>query len=115
MVADGKHAVSKEAMTLMTNARPMQKPATKPKRLEARVTESEKALVEQAAAIAGRSITDFVVSSALEKAEETIRSHQVLTLSAHDSEAFALAILNPPAPTERQLAAARRYRELIGE
>ena len=102
-------------MTLMTRTTPARKPPTKPKRLEARVAESEKELIERAAAMAGRSVTDFVVSSALEKAEETIRSHQVLTLSARDSQAFALAVLDPPAPTERQLAAVRRYREFIGE
>jgi uncharacterized protein (DUF1778 family) len=89
--------------------------AGKSKRIEARVTDHEKELVERAAAIAGRSITDFVVSSALEKAAETIRSHQIMTLSARDSEAFVNAILNPPAPTERQLAAVRRYRAFLHE
>lgn len=102
-------------MVLMTDAATTHRSPAKPKRLEARVTEREKELVERAAALTGRSVTDFVVSSALEKAEETIRSHQVLTLSARDSQAFALAVLNPPAPTERQLAAVRRYREFIGE
>lgn len=83
----------------------------KRERLEARLTGEEKAVLQRAAALSGRSMTDFVISSAMAAAEETIRTHQVIVLTAEDSIAFAEAILNPPAPTKELRNLARRYRE----
>lgn len=88
---------------------------TKNKRLEARVTEQQKELLQRAADLSGRSLTDFIVSSLQSAAEETIRTHQVIELTARSTEAFVNSLLNPPAPNERLRAAARRYRELAGK
>ncbi|MDQ2741172.1 MAG: DUF1778 domain-containing protein [Chloroflexota bacterium] len=88
---------------------------TKRERLEARITPEQKALFQRAAALAGRSLSDFVVGSALAAAEETIRNRQVITLTARDSLTFAEAIVNPPAPNENLRALAERYREFTGE
>jgi uncharacterized protein (DUF1778 family) len=84
-------------------------------RLEARVSPEQKSLLERAAALEGRTLTDFVVASAQAAALETIERHQVIKLTARDSLIFAEAITNPPAPNERLRAAARRHRELIAE
>ena len=84
-------------------------------RLEARITADQKALLQRAAALEGRSITDFVVSSAQAAAEETIRRHEVITLTARDSAAFVEAVMNPPTPNERLRDAARRHQALVGE
>jgi uncharacterized protein (DUF1778 family) len=78
-------------------------------RLEARLTAEQKALFERAAHVAGRSVTDFVLTSAAEEARRVIREAEVLELSAADSAAFADALLNPPAPSKRLRAAALRY------
>ncbi len=86
----------------------------KGKRLEARVTPAQKALFQRAADLAGRSLTDFVVSSVQAAAEATIRTHQVLELTAHETEAFLVALEQPPAPNERLRAAARQYRSATG-
>ena len=85
--------------------------ATEPRdeRLEARVSRRQKELFQRAAAIRGRSLTDFVVSSAVEAAEETIRSSDLLTLSLRDSRKFADALIEPRAPNAALKAAARRY------
>lgn len=83
------------------------------KRLEARVTPAQKALIERAAALSGRTVTDFVVSSAQTAAEETIRTHEILALTARESAAFVEALLNPPAPGENLRAAAQRYKEFM--
>ncbi len=88
---------------------------TKSKRLEARVTEQQKELLQRAADLSGRSLTDFIVSSLQSAAEETIRTHQVIELTARSTEAFVNSLLNPPAPNERLRAAARRYQELVGK
>ena len=82
-------------------------------RLEARLTSEQKALFERAAAVQGRSLSDFVVSSAHEAAVRTLRDYEVITLSVRDSEVFARALLDDAEPGERLKAAAKRYRELI--
>ena len=43
-------------------------------RFEARLSRSQKDLVRRAAEIRGRSLTEFVVSSAVEAAEQVVRS-----------------------------------------
>src|SRR3712207_786574 len=77
-------------------------------RLEARITPEQKALLRRAAALEGRSNTSFVVISAEAAALEAIHRHESMPLSAHDSEAFVRALMNPPAPSETLRAAARR-------
>jgi uncharacterized protein (DUF1778 family) len=89
--------------------------AAKNRRLEARITAEQKALIERAAALTGRNVTDFVVASVQAAAEDAIRSHEVMTLSAEDSLAFAEAILNPPPPNENLIALAQEYKEFLGE
>jgi uncharacterized protein (DUF1778 family) len=83
--------------------------ATQPKRarLEARATEETKALIEHAAALSGLSVSDFLIQSAQERAEEMIERRTRVRLSVERSIAFAEEYLNPPPPTEemRQLAA----------
>jgi uncharacterized protein (DUF1778 family) len=83
-------------------------------RLEARITRDQKALLQRAADLQGRSLTDFVVSSAHDAAVRTIEEMQMIRLSAEDSRALAEALLNPRKPTERLRAAARRYMEKSG-
>ena len=80
-------------------------------RLEARITPGQKRLLQRAADLEGRSLTDFVVSSAQAAAKNVIEEHQVLRLSARDSERFVNALLNPPKPNENLLRAARRYKQ----
>ncbi len=82
-------------------------------RLEARVTEEQKALIQRAAALTGRSLTNFVVSSLQEIATRTVREHELMALSARDREAFVSAILESPAPGPRLRKAARRYKATI--
>jgi uncharacterized protein (DUF1778 family) len=60
-------------------------------------------------------MTDFVLETACEKAEETILRHQVLELSARDSQAFVAALLDPPAPNAALTAALQRHRDTFGE
>lgn len=86
----------------------------RPQRLEARLSADAKAVIQRAADIRGRSVSDFVVSSALEAAEATIREHAIIVLSARDSIAFAEALLEPKGPNEALREAFRLHRELFG-
>jgi uncharacterized protein (DUF1778 family) len=79
-------------------------------RVEARVTPEQKTLFERAAALEGRSLTDFLLSSAQAAAAETISRHELLKLRPDDQVAFVAALLNPPAPNKSLRAAVARYR-----
>lgn len=83
-------------------------------RLETRITADQKRLVERAAAIQGRSVTDFVLSSVQAAAEKAIDDHQRITLSIRDAEAFVEALLNPPEPNDHLRESVRRYRQATG-
>ena len=66
---------------------------TRAQRLETRVTAEQKNLIERAAALQGRTITDFVLASVQDAARRTIEQHQQIELSVRDSEAFVEALL----------------------
>lgn len=79
-------------------------------RTEARLLPEQKQRIERAARIKGLSVSDFIVQTADEAAVRTIREHTGWTLEARDRDAFIRALLDPPRPNARLLAAARRYR-----
>jgi len=91
------------------------KATQKAERLEARLSPDTKALFQEAAAIQGRSLTDFVVSSALEAARRTVRQNEWIELSRRDRMAFVEALLNPPTPNDRLQNAMRRHHEAIAK
>jgi uncharacterized protein (DUF1778 family) len=84
-------------------------------RLEARITLEQKDLLARAAALLGRSLTDFVVTSAYETAARTVREHEAMILSDRDRKVFVSAVLNSPAPSARLRKAARRYKQHFGD
>lgn len=83
-------------------------------RVEARVTRQQKRLLERAAALEGRSLTDFVLTTAEAAAAETISRHQLLKLTPEDQEVFADKLLNPPTPNRALRVAVARYRSAQG-
>jgi uncharacterized protein (DUF1778 family) len=86
---------------------------TKTERLEARITPEQKNLLQKAASLTGRSVTDFVIASAQENATRTVREHETMTLSARDREVFINTLLNPPAPGLQLREAVQRYKERV--
>lgn len=83
-------------------------------RLETRVTAEQKKLIERAAALQGRTVTDFVLTSVQDAARRAIEEHSQLALSVRDSEAFVDALLNPKPVNDRLRDTVRRYRERAG-
>jgi uncharacterized protein (DUF1778 family) len=79
-------------------------------RIEARVTPEQKKLLERAAALEGRSLTDFLLNSAQAAASTTIARHELLELTPDDQETFVAALLNPASPNRALRKAAARYR-----
>ena len=65
-------------------------------RLEARISQDQKAKFQYAADLSGRNLTEFVVNSVQEIADRTIREHEGMRLSRKDSEDFVAALLSMP-------------------
>lgn len=83
-------------------------------RLEARVTPEQKRLFQRAASIAGRSLSDFLIDSARRAAEETIRNHEVITLSERGSQALFNLLLDPGESSPRLREALEYHESVLG-
>jgi uncharacterized protein (DUF1778 family) len=83
-------------------------------RLETRVTAEQKTLIEQAASLQGRTVTDFVLASVQDAARRAIEEHRQIELSVRDSQAFVDALLNPKPVNDRLRETVRRYRNATG-
>ncbi len=72
------------------------------------------ACVTRAAALQGRTVTDFVLTSVQNAARRAIEEHEILNLSLRNSQAFVEALLEP-APVNGCLRdTIRRYRQRTG-
>jgi uncharacterized protein (DUF1778 family) len=90
-------------------------PTWKAYRFDARLNEEQKVLIQRAADLEGRTMTDFVLHSAEAAAERTIQERAMLILSARETETFVNAILNPAKPGPVLRGAARRYKQWAGK
>src|ERR1700687_1417255 len=68
-------------------------------RLGFRVDEPTKALIERAAQLERRKLTDFCMTALTDAARRTIAEHETLVLSDRDRAVFFDALVNPPAPS----------------
>ncbi|MEO7027188.1 MAG: DUF1778 domain-containing protein [Caulobacteraceae bacterium] len=92
----------------------LRRPRRRGERLEARITAEQKALIERAAAVRGRTVTDFVPTSAQEAARRAIEDHQILSLSLRDSEVFVQALLSHAPVNDRLRETVSQYWEATG-
>jgi len=76
-------------------------------RIEARIGPDALAVVKRAAAMQGRSVSDFVVAAAQEAAQKTIEEAHIIRLSIEDQQRFVDLLLNPP-PLSPALRRARK-------
>lgn len=74
---------------------------TRSTRLGFRVDAETKKMVERAAALERRSLTDFCLTALAEATRETITRHESLALSERDRAAFFRALINAPKPNAR--------------
>jgi uncharacterized protein (DUF1778 family) len=89
------------------------KRAARTARLEARIRPELRALIQRAADLEGRKVTEFVTAALKTAAERAIAESQVLRLAAADQLRFAQALIAPPAPTQALKRAFARRRALI--
>jgi len=88
--------------------------AKRDERLDARVTAEEKEMIETAANLRGTSSSDLVRMATREAALNIIREYESLTLAGESRKIFVEALLNPPKPNDKAIAAVRRYKQEIG-
>jgi uncharacterized protein (DUF1778 family) len=89
--------------------RDQSRPKARSFRFDARLNEEQKLLIQLAADLEGRSMTDFVLHSAEIAAERTIERRATLVLTARETEAFVEAVLRPAKPGAVLRRAARDY------
>ncbi|MGK2951836.1 MAG: DUF1778 domain-containing protein [Thiobacillus sp.] len=82
---------------------------TRGARLEARVPAAQKSLLQHSAVLSGRTLSEFVVTSAQDAARRVIAEHESIRLSREEQLAFVQALLQPPEPNARLKRAAKAY------
>ena len=87
--------------------------AVKSARLEARIKPELRALIQRAADLEGRKVSEFVTAALQHAAQQAIADAQVLRLSIADQELFAKVVLAPPESAPALRRAFARRRELL--
>ena len=77
------------------------KKSLREERLGFRVDRPTKALIERAAELERRKLTDFCMTALTEAARRTIAQHKTIQLSDRDRTVFFDVLVNPPDPSDR--------------
>lgn len=81
-------------------------------RLNFRVPQAAKEIIERAALASGLTITDFAISALLQSAQETLDRQAQRQLSDRDRDLFLAMLDRDPEPNEALKNAARRFKRL---
>ena len=86
---------------------------TRSERINLRLSLVAKRRIEQAASVEGKAVSAFIVSSALENAERTVRRQETMALDREDAIRFFDALANPPALNEKLRAALKEHKRRV--
>jgi uncharacterized protein (DUF1778 family) len=75
--------------------------AVRSEKLDLRLTPAAKQTLQAAAAASRRSVSDFVLESALSRADEALADRRMFSLDADAWQAFLAALDAPPRPLPR--------------
>ncbi|MGM3306092.1 DUF1778 domain-containing protein [Anabaena sp. WFMT] len=84
-------------------------------RVTARISSQVKETLEQAAALSGATLNQFLVQSALKEAHKILEAERVINLSQRDADTVFSLIENPPEPNSALKAAAVKHKEFFRE
>jgi uncharacterized protein (DUF1778 family) len=84
-------------------------------RLDVRLPEDNKKLIEEAAGLLGQSVSAFTVTTLVREAEQVVQRYGTLRLSNRDRDAFLAALDNPPPPNAKLRKAARAYTKKVAK
>ncbi len=82
--------------------------AVKKQRIDLRLTDDDKSMIEEAAAISNQSVSQFMLNSASQRAAEVIEQHRRMILTEESLTRVMDALSNPPSPGEKLKRAAKR-------
>lgn len=89
-------------------------PEKKEERISFRVSRVTKEILEKASEIKGRTLTDYVVSTAREAAMKEVQEHAQLVLSEMEKNAFFEALMHSPEPSVKAFEELEQARALFG-
>jgi len=79
-------------------------------RIDFKILKSQKESFQRAAHVGGyRTVTEFLVSSAQEKADSIFEKERMILQSERDKKLFFMTIMNPPAPNSKLKQAVKDY------
>lgn len=87
---------------------------TRNDRLQVRLDARSKSALQRAASYRHKTVSQFVLATALEEAERVIRENEVVTLSGPDWKVFYDALTKPPAPNAALRRAFAKYKKAAG-
>ncbi len=87
---------------------------TKDDRLQVRLDADAKRVLQRAASYRHKSVSQFVLATALDDAEKVIRENEIVTLSGPDWKLFYGALTDPPAPNAALRRAFAKYKRSTG-
>lgn len=82
-------------------------------RINLRLKHSAKRALERAASLEGKTVSNFIVTSALDHAERTIHEHEFMRLNNRDSEVFFNALVKPIHFNEKLAAAFEEHDQRV--
>ncbi len=89
------------------------KSTSKSARIETRVSQEQKDLIERAAAVSGRTVSEFVLAHVEVAAKQVIEEHEKLHLDQTQSRILVDALLAPKKPNKRLKLAVEGYRKRV--
>jgi uncharacterized protein (DUF1778 family) len=104
--------IKENAMASKTTAR--KERVTRDDRLGFRLDEQTKGLIERAAQLERRKVSDYCLTAIADAARRTIAEHETLNLSERDRAAFFEAMIHPPEPNERLTRAFAEHSRRVG-
>jgi uncharacterized protein (DUF1778 family) len=82
-------------------------------RITARVPHSTRTIIERAAAVSGATISQFVTQASVERANEVLRSMEMVKLSSRDTQTVLDALTKSPMPNKKLQEAVRAHKRLV--
>ncbi|BAZ12121.1 hypothetical protein NIES4071_39490 [Calothrix sp. NIES-4071] len=93
----------------------MSEASAKDSRIDLRVTQEQKELLERAASLKGISLSAYTLLHLLPLAKQDIDTHERLVLSDRDRDLFLSVMENPPELKGKLKEAIDKYREKYGK
>lgn len=84
-------------------------------RITARVSQPVQERLQEAADLVGATLNQFMVQSALEKADRIIERERIITLSHRDAAMLITMLENPQKPNKTLLKALERYKKKVAD